>query len=201
MLNLQGYFSRVLVGPGVVSLLARACLVLCCATFLLVPARAIADAMVLDHQVKAAMLYKFLGYTEWPATSFVSAQSPFRIWVLGTPVIADELREITARREINGRAIEIFHATSDRQLERPHLVFVGRPAEKYLPRLMSMAEQHSFLIVTENDTGLLNGSAINLRLIDGRIGFDVSLIGAQKSNLKLSSRLLSVAASIEQEER
>lgn len=194
MLKMQGFFSRVLAVPKTVGAL----LLVCFFVFMATASQAAGERIVLDHEVKSAMLYKFLGYTEWPPTAFASEQSPYRIWVLGTPVIADELQKITAARHINGRAIEVFHAVSDRQLNNPHIVFVGHGAEKYLPRLMAQAEQHSFLIVTENENGLTPGSAINLRLIDGRIGFDVSLIGAQKCKLKLSSRLLSVAASVEQ---
>lgn len=156
------------------------------------------ESAVLDHQVKAAMLYKFLGYTEWPNAAFTNQEDPYRIWVIGSGVVANELREITATRKINGRSIEVFQAASDGQVNKPHLVFVGRAAERYLPRLARRAEQQSFLIVTEREDGLIAGSTINLRLIDGRIGFDVSLIGAQKCDLKLSARLLSVAASVEQ---
>lgn len=150
-----------------------------------------------DYQVQAAMLYKFLAYIDWPPTAFADAQSPYRIAVLGDADIEDELRKITAERTVNSRPIEVYRVSRLDRIAEPHLVFVGRRAERHLPRLARLARKKSFLIVTENEAELKDGSAINLRLIDGRIGFDVSLPGAERSNIKLSSRLLSVASSVE----
>lgn len=160
---------------------------------------AVAEA-IRDYQVQAAMLYKFLAYVEWPATAFADQQTPYRIAVLSAGEIEKELRQITAGRTVNDRPIEIERVSRISQLSDPHLVFVGRRAEKYLPRLASLAHKKSFLIVTENEIGVKEGSAINLRLVDGRVGFDVSLPDAQKSNIRLSARLLSVASSVKQVE-
>lgn len=154
-----------------------------------------------ETQIKAAMLYKFLGYTDWPATSFAGEHSPYRIWVLGASHIHKELRELTAGRKVNNRPIKVFKTATIHRITRPHVVFVGRGAEQSLPLLAKLAEQHSFLIVTEDDQGLIPGSTINLRLLDGRIGFDISIAYAQKNNLRFSARLLSVASSIEQGEQ
>lgn len=157
------------------------------------------EVQALEHQIKAAMLYKFLGYTDWPAHSFPSDETPYRIWVLGASSIDRELRDMTSDRKVNNRPIRIYQASSPKQLEQPHLVFVGRYAERHLPHLARMARQQSFLIVTENDDGLRDGSTINLRLVDGRIGFDVALGEARENNLRLSARLLSVASTVKQD--
>lgn len=157
------------------------------------------EVQALEHQIKAAMLYKFLGYTDWPAESFPSSETPYRIWVLGASSIDRELRNMTNDRKVNNRPIRIYQASSPKQIEQPHLVFVGRYAARHLPRLARMARQQSFLIVTEDDQGLRDGSTINLRLVDGRIGFDVSLREARENNLRLSARLLSVASTVKQD--
>lgn len=155
----------------------------------------------LDYQVEAAMLYKFLAYIDWPATAFANEQSPYRIAVFGAGEIEEELRQITAERTVNNRRIEVVRVSRTNQIDNPHMVFVGSRAEKYLPRLARLARERSFLIITENDVELKEGSAINLRLVNGRIGFDVSLPDANKSNIRLSARLLSVASSVERMER
>ncbi len=152
-----------------------------------------------ETQIKAAMLFKFLDYTEWPATAFAEPQSPYRIWLLDANEVGNELRAITRDRYINGRAISVFKTRFVERIDNPHIVFVGRDAEHHLPHLAQLAEQQAFLIVTENSQGLVSGSTINLRLLEDRIGFDVSLSGARRNNLKLSARLLSVASTVEQE--
>lgn len=156
---------------------------------------------VSEQQVKAAMLYRFLGYAEWPKSKFPDNDMPYRIWVLGAKPIATELRALTLDRKVNGRPIKIFYAKSVNQINNPHMVFIGEQANKLLPLVAEQAQLHAFLVVTENEEGLMPGSTINLRLIEGRVGFDVSLKNAHKHHLKLSARLLSVAASVEQEGR
>ncbi len=151
----------------------------------------------LDYQVKAAMLYKFLGYTDWPDTAFVAPEAPYRICILGAHNIETELKGLVAGRTINGRGIEISFASRVEQVGDAHVVFVAHAQESLLPGLAHAAEKRAYLLVTENDAGLTPASAINMRLLDGRVGFDISVVNAQKVGLKFSSRLLAVAASVQ----
>lgn len=144
------------------------------------------------------MLFKFLGYTEWPEQTFDSADSPYRIWVLGDSNVSKELKQITAGRTLGDRPIKVYRARTVEHINNPHVVFVGRHAAKYLPAVAKRAEKQSFLVVSEAEAGLDAGSTINLRFVEGRVGFDVSLERAQKNKLRLSARLLSVASSVEQ---
>lgn len=185
-------------GAGIMLLLS------CLAALLIspLPQTVAADnpSKALEQEIKAAMLYKFLGYVEWPETRFSQPSDPYRIWVLGAPHIEQELREITSSRTTNGRTIEIHKVHRVDQIHDAHMVFVGRPARNHLPTLSRQARRSHFLIVTENDEARPQGSTINLRMLDGRVGFDVSLSDAQEKQLKLSARLLSVATSVEREE-
>jgi hypothetical protein len=152
----------------------------------------------LDYQVKAAMIYKFLSYVEWPATKFPIDNSPYKICVLGTNIMSDELIAIVAGRAMNGRPIEIYSTENISQVGDAHLIFVTRDEQNLLSQIAVIAEKKSILIVTENEQGLNPESTINLRLVNGRIGFDISLKCAQKYKLKLNSRLLSVASSVDE---
>lgn len=145
------------------------------------------------------MVYKFLGYSTWPNNRFNDAHSPYRIWVIGSDEIKNELKDIVAQRLIDGRPIEIYSAKTPEQIGDAHLVFVARNMESLLPILVPLAKKTSFLIVTENEKGLVTGSTINLRLVDKRIGFDVSLTSAREYGITLSSRLLAIAISVKEE--
>lgn len=152
----------------------------------------------LERQVKAAMLYKFLGYVEWPPESFSTPMSPYVIGVAGASNVLSELRHITADRTVNQRPIVVKKATSKSDLSGVHLLFVGQDNSAALhKRLMRQAREHSVVTVTESERGLDLGSVINFRLIDDRIGFDVSLVNAGAHKLKLSARLLAVASYVE----
>jgi hypothetical protein len=200
MLNIHGYLY------GVLARAAQAAGGLLCASFLclsIVAAPALAHVeqgpAATQQQIKAAMLYKFLGYVEWSEQAVSPDTSAFRIWVLGAEDIYQELQSITAGRNINQRTIDVFTTKTTRAIKDPHLVFVGQGAERLLPALQRLARERSFLIVTENQQGLPAHSIINFRVIEGRIGFDVSLINAHQQQLKLSARLLSVASTVERD--
>src|SRR5256885_10604744 len=68
------------------------------------PRLAQADAQADEYRVKAAFLYKFGSYIEWPSRSFARTDSPVAIGVMGANALADELAQIVAGRSVNGRA-------------------------------------------------------------------------------------------------
>ncbi len=167
-----------------------------CAFCITLHGKARAGELLLDYQVKAAMVYKFLGYSTWPDNRFSGPQSPYRIWVMGSGEIKNELEGIVAQRVINGRSIEIYSAKTVDQIKDAHLVFVSHKREALLPALILQARKDAFIIVTESENGLSNGSTINLRLVDNKIRFEISLQSAKENNITFSSRLLAIAISI-----
>lgn len=155
---------------------------------------------VAEDQIKAAMIYKFLSYVDWPAPRTPTADAPFEIAFIGGRDVYEELQEITEDISITGHSITLRRVASPASLTEPHVVFVGEDAEHHLDTLIELAEQRSFLVITENDKGLVSGSTINLKLTNGRMGFGVSLGAAGKAKLHLSSRLLAIAQKIERAE-
>ena len=77
-----------------------------------------------------------------------------------------------------------------------HVLFVGRAETARIARLSHAAQQQSILIISEADGALESGSVINLLLSDGRVRFEIALDAAEKSRIKLSSRLLALAVNV-----
>jgi hypothetical protein len=151
-----------------------------------------AGAVALERQVKAAFLYKFLGYTEFPPAAFADAASPIVIGVVGADDMAAELARIVAGRTANGRPI-VVRALRENELGGTlHLLFVAGSDAAHAGRVLKAASG-ALLDVTECDNCLQQGSVINFRIVDERVRFDVSLDAAERNNVKLSSRLLTVA--------
>ena len=146
-----------------------------------------------EQDIKAAFLYKFLGYVEWPAGTLNAPSAPIVIGVLGADDVADELRTIVARRRIGQHPIDVRRVVEGDALDGVNVLFIGRGGESALPRLAPAAHQRSVLLVSELDGGLEEGSVINLVVVDNRVRFEVSLEAAERSGLKLSSRMLALA--------
>lgn len=140
-----------------------------------------------ERGVKAAFLYKFLAYVDYPQDA-----APLVVGVLGADAIGAELARITSGRNVGGRAVTVRVLHDGDGLTGLHMLFIGADAQRGAV-LLRGAQQQGVLTVTESDNGLQQGSVINFRLVEERVRFEVSLPAAEKNGLKLSSRLLSVA--------
>jgi hypothetical protein len=146
-----------------------------------------------EASVKAAFLYKFLGYVDWPPSAFPAPDAPFAIGVIGNDEVAAEVAKVAAGRQVNGHPVVVKRAREGEPLRGLHVVFVGRGAADRLSTLIRAAQQPALLIVTETERGLEAGSAINFVMAEDRVGFEVSLDAAERNGLKISSRMLGVA--------
>jgi hypothetical protein len=152
-----------------------------------------ADGATLERSVKAAFLVKFLGYVDYPDGVAPAAGEPLVIGVLGADDVADELRQITAGRSMNGRAVAVRELHAGDALGKLHLLFIGDDDLADIEKALAAVRQTPVLTVTEIGSNVRQDSVINFRMVDERVRFEVSLEAAEKNNLKLSSRLLAVA--------
>lgn len=160
-----------------------------------------ATRLSLEDRVKAAFLYKFCNYIEWPDTAFSNANAPLIIAVVGADAIAHELEQVTVGRDIKGRSIKIESYTPDRLPQQAHLLFVSRKASTRHPDWLKTYKKKPVMLVTDSPNGLDLGSGINF-LIDGdRVRFDISLTTVKAQQLRIGSPLLSVARQVRGAER
>ena len=162
----------------------------------LAPCWAQGDQAPAEHQVKAAFLYKFLGFVEWPPQTFERSDTPLVIGVRGADALVDELVAMVSARAIGGHPVEVRRLRPGDPLEELHVLFVGRAESASLPRLLAATKGRSMLTVTETEEALSHGSTINFVVVDSKVRFDVALGAAEQHNLKISSRLLAVARKV-----
>lgn len=162
-----------------------------CAVVALGAAAALAQ-QASEPAVKAAFLFKFAGYVEWPAQAFGQAEAPFVLGVVGADEVAGELDKILAGRTVKSRRAVVRRLREGEPVRGVHLLFVGRAAAN--PRtLLRAAREQGVLTVAEHERGLEEGAAINFVVSEERVGFEVSLDAAEKTGLVISSRMLAVA--------
>jgi hypothetical protein len=153
-----------------------------------------------ERSVKAAFLYKFTEYVDWPATTGAQ-DAPFTIGVLGSGAFADELLRMTEDRSVNRRFIEVRRLSANDAVDDLQVLFVAGDQRGRLGELLAPAQGRPILTVTESEGALADGSIINFTLSGDRVRFEISLDAAEASRLKLNSRLLAVAQSIHQSPR
>jgi hypothetical protein len=166
------------------------------AALLALPAAAHAQAER-EVQVKAAFLYKFGDFVEWPADAFAGPDGAFIIGVVGADAMAAELERVVAGRTIQERKVVVRRLRRGEALGRLHVLFVGEAESVRLPDVAAAAQSQPVLVVTESDNATARGSMINFVSVDGRVRFDVALPSAERGRLKISARLLAVARRVD----
>jgi len=154
------------------------------------------NAAARERRVKAAFIFKFAGFVEWPETAFPQPFTAVTIAVIGDDELAAELSAITAGRAVEGRPLTILKTRSLEAVADAHMVFVGRAEIARLPQLAKLARARPVLILTDAPNALAQGSMINFILVERRVKFEIHLEEAERHGLKLSSRLLAVAQSV-----
>ena len=149
-----------------------------------------AAAQATEAAIKAAFLYKFAGYVEWPAAASAASDSPLVIATLGADDVATELETAVGSRTVNGRRVTVRRLKEGESPQGVHLLFIGR-REANARAALRTAHQHGVLTVSE--TGLEQGAAINFVTADERVTFEVALDAAERGGHKISSRMLAVA--------
>lgn len=158
-----------------------------------VPARADDSSEDLGNRVKAAFIFRFANYVEWPANMFPAADTPIRIAVMGADPVAAELASMVVGRTVQDRPLVIRRIATNESIVGFHVVFFGAADALGLRRAVEAAQAQSTLVVTDFADALELGSMINFTLAERRLKFEIALDRAEKSGLKLSSRLLAVA--------
>lgn len=149
-----------------------------------------------EDQVKAAYLYKLPNYVDWPPQSFAKGDTPYTIGIVEAEGVASELSRLSSGRRINNRPVVVRRFRFGEATDGFHLLFVGKTDRAKLVQLVRSGQSQPILLVTDQDGALGYGSMINFVTNDDRIRFEVALDAAEKSGLKLSARLLTIAVNV-----
>lgn len=152
-----------------------------------------------EYDVKAAFLYKFCLYAEWPAQAFADADTPFVIGIVGPHQLAARVRKIVESRAIAGRPVAVRHIGTTASAGGSHLLFVAQSEHARMRPVITASEGQPVLLVTESDDGLDAGSVINFVVVNGRVRFEVAPEAAKQRGVRLSAQLLRVARTVREE--
>jgi hypothetical protein len=166
-------------------LLAVACLVLASA--------ALPSTDDKEYQLKAAYLYNFALFTEWPASRFEEEDSPIVLGVVGEDPFGPLLEREFAEQRVGKRPFEICRFESTGDLGECHLLFVSRSEEDELAAIAKRCRAENILSVSEIPGFVEQGGVIGFYLADKRIRFEIHIDEARRHGVKISSKLLTLA--------
>jgi hypothetical protein len=152
-----------------------------------------------EYQLKAAFLFNFAQFVQWPSASFANGNAPFCIGILGDDPFGGALEETIQGETIDNRRLKVQHAQNFEDLQDCQLIFISRSQQGRLAEIFSKLDSKPILTVSEIDRFAQSGGDINFYLQGGKVRFEINPGSARRVGLKISSQLLNLGKIIEAE--
>jgi len=190
-LKFPGVSALMLAGTSrALTTLASACV--CIVSMLTCNSTAGADRYS-ESAVKAAYLYRFTAYIDWPLDSRTSR---FTIAVLGDDDVADDLGNFLSTRSIKNLPSQVRKIKKPAEMGDAQMLYIGPSFKGDLRQTIASVNSHPVLIITSQIDALDAGSAINFLEVDNRIRFEASIAAVERPGMRIAPELLSVAVRV-----
>jgi hypothetical protein len=148
-----------------------------------------------EYLIKAAILYNFGKFAEWPEDAFSDPQVPFRVCVLGADPFGAALDSIEGKR-IRNRFVATARIGEIKDAPRCHLLFISASEQDRLASILNSIAEQPILTVADMPRFARTGGIIALKVVDDRSQLEINVDAADRAGLKLSSKLLRLASTI-----
>jgi hypothetical protein len=147
------------------------------------------------EQLKAAFLFNFVRFVEWPTNAFTSDSIPITIGVIGSDRFATELSTLLKDKKAHNHPLIVKKFSAPADAATCQVVFVADGESRRTAQIVEATKTKPILLVGEADDFLDNGGMINIVQDERqkRLLFDINPLAAEKSNLTISSHLLRLA--------
>ncbi len=149
-----------------------------------------------EQKVKAAYIYNFSRYFEWPETSFEGEADPFVIGVLGNDPLGNQLDRLALKKSVRNRKIVVLRFAEVKDYEECQMLFVTRSvSDEQFQMALEQANTDHVLVVSEKPPETRKGSSVQI-FIDqtGKVGFEIDVGVVSARSLHVSAKLLKLAS-------
>jgi YfiR/HmsC-like len=144
-----------------------------------------------EYQQKAAFLFNFAQFVTWPAQE--SSHAPLVIGILGDDPFGSYLDETVRGQKVNNRALAIQRFRRSTELRNCNILFISQSERYRAAEIVSSLKGRSILTVSDMDGFADSGGMIQFLTEQNKIRVRINLNAVKAANLKVSSKLLSVA--------
>ena len=146
-----------------------------------------------EYQIKAAFLFNFAKFVEWPPKAIAGGSTPLVIGILGENPFHDDLARIIGNKTVDEHPLVIREYRSVSETTNCHMLFISNSEKARLPEILAHLKGSSVLSVGEMDQFTESGGAINFVMVGAKIRFQINNEAATSAGLKVSSKLLALA--------
>ena len=149
-----------------------------------------------EYQVKAALLFRFAQFVDWPTGVLDAGGAPLQLCILNDEPRRQELQNTIEGKLIGGRVYHVHLIDQLQEISNCNILFLSRDESRRQTAIVKSLRGLPVLTVGETPNFLSDGGMIRFHLDEGKIRFDINLRAASSSHLKISSRLLLLATSV-----
>jgi hypothetical protein len=156
----------------------------------------LAQTTAKEYRIKAAFLFNFAHYVEWPAATFKDANSPLTYCTIGDDPFEGVLDESLSAKSVGTRPLRVQHLKPPENFQGCQIVFIGANEKKRITAILETLKQSPILVVGESNHFIQQGGTVGFLSEENTVRFEVNLDAAQRARLNISATLLSVAKSV-----
>lgn len=149
-----------------------------------------------EYAVKAAFLFHFAQFVDWPDGTFRETNSPLVYCTIGEDPFHGALEVSLVGKKMGAHSFQVRHARQTEDIQGCHVLFIGESEKAILPKLTATLKGNSILIVGESNRFVQDGGMIGFCFEENKIRFEINLESAEKAHLGISARLLALAKSV-----
>jgi hypothetical protein len=146
-----------------------------------------------EYQVKAAFLYNFAKFVEWPLGTFANSTDPIVICIVGQDPFGSTLDDMVQGKKIGGRFFAVRRLPDTLQAGKCQILFIGAGGWKRTQALLDAVKGAAILTVGETDDFTALGGVVGFKLDGPRVRLQIAPEAGERSRLRISSKLLSLA--------
>ncbi len=154
-----------------------------------------------DYRVKAAYLYYFTTFVDWPPETFSRSGDALVIGILGEDPFGGILDETLRGKTVNNRRFIVKRFGSIKEARESHILFISSSERDRLPYILKMLEGATVLTVGEIESFASRGGEIGFRVEDKKVRFDINVAAVERARLKISAQLMKLGRIVEGSER
>jgi hypothetical protein len=148
-----------------------------------------------EYRVKAAFLYNFILFVEWPAEAFARSDSPLTICILGKSPFSDALDSLRDKT-VKKRKLMVQQISTVQEIGSCQVLFISASEKMHLLTILAAVKNQNVLTVSDLERFTQAGGIINFVALDDKVRFEINLKAAQQSRIKISSQLLKLARDV-----
>jgi len=153
-----------------------------------------------EYQIKAAYLYYFTTFVEWPPETFSDNGDALVIGVLGEDPFGDVLDNTMHGKTVNNKRLVVKRFESIKDARESHILFISSSEQGRLPNILEALNGATVLTVGESGRFASRGGEIGFRMEGKKVRFEINVAAVGRSRLKVSAQLMKLGRIVKDSE-